>query len=117
MVERQLGNLDRAEALSLEALRIDSVRGDAMSTAWTLNGLAAVTAAQGEHERAATLLGSAEGLLSQAGGEWPPDEREQHDSTAALLDEHMEPSSLSAARGRGASLSYEDAVAFALSAS
>ena len=46
MVERKLGNLDAAEALSLEALRIVSRRGDEMAIPWVINGLAAVTAAR-----------------------------------------------------------------------
>src|SRR5215467_5797736 len=53
MVERQLGNLDRAEALSREALSLCARRADQMATAWVLNGLAAVTAARGRFERAA----------------------------------------------------------------
>ena len=85
MVERQLGNLDHAEGLSLEALRIAVDRHDEMAIPWVVNGLAAVTAAKGEHERAATLVGIAEGLLEQAGGEWPPDERAQFEGTLETL--------------------------------
>ena len=65
MVERQLGNLDRAEALSREALRIVQARGDAMAIPWIINGLAAVTAAKGELERAATLNGMAAAMLER----------------------------------------------------
>jgi tetratricopeptide (TPR) repeat protein len=114
MVERKLGNLDRAEALSRDALRIVSGKGEQLATAWVINGLAAVTAAKGEHERAATLLGSAESLLAQGGGQWPPDELEQHDSTAALLTGRMEPAAIAAARARGAAMTFDDAVSFAL---
>ena len=69
MVERQLGNLGRAEALSREALRIVQARGDAMAIPWIINGLAAVTAAKGEVERAATLNGMAAAMLERAGGD------------------------------------------------
>ena len=48
MVERRLGNLERAEELALQALGIDAARGDEMSIAWTINSLAAVTAAKGD---------------------------------------------------------------------
>ena len=65
MVERQLGNLDRAEALSREALRIVQARGDAMAIPWIINGLAAVTAAKGELDRAATLNGMAAAMLER----------------------------------------------------
>ncbi len=115
MVERQLGNLDRAEALSLEALRIDSRTGDAMAVPWVINGLAAVTAAQGRLERAAILLGMAESLLERAGGEWPPDEREQYEGTLATLAAGLSPAGLGNARSAGAAMSLDAAVAFALS--
>ena len=85
MVERQLGNLDDAEALSREAVRITVESGNNMALPWVLNGLAAVTAAKSDHERAAVLLGAAEGLLDKAGGEWPPDERAQYEETLAAL--------------------------------
>ncbi|HEU5111208.1 MAG TPA: hypothetical protein VFT95_21920, partial [Micromonosporaceae bacterium] len=39
-VERRLGNLDRAEELSREALSLCARRTDEMATAWMLNGLA-----------------------------------------------------------------------------
>lgn len=115
MVERQLGNLDRAEALSLEALRMDSRTGDAMAVPWVINGLAAVTAAQGRLERAAMLLGIAESLLEQAGGEWPPDEREQYEGTLATLAAGLSAAGLESARSAGAAMSLDAAVAFALS--
>ena len=53
---------------------------------WVLNGLAAVLAAKGDVGRAATILGAAEAMLERAGGEWPPDERQQYEGTLAILD-------------------------------
>lgn len=114
MVERKLGNFDRAEELSLVGVRYTSREHDVMSTAWTINGLAAVTAAQARYQRAATLLGIADALLEEAGGEWPADEREQHDTTEATLSEALPAAELDAARRRGAAMSFEAAVEFAL---
>jgi tetratricopeptide (TPR) repeat protein len=114
MVERQLGNLAKAESLSLAALRIVSDRGDALATPWVLNGLAAVTAAKGDHERAATLLGLAEAMLEQAGGEWPPDERKQYEGTVAVLSDSLTPTALAQARDKGAAMTTEQGVAYAL---
>jgi tetratricopeptide (TPR) repeat protein len=114
MVERQLGNLDRAEELSRAALEIVEARGDAMAIPWILNGLAAVTAAQGRLERAATLNGLAAGLLEQAGGEWPPDEREQYEGTLEAIRAGLEPDAIDRARAAGARMSVEDGVSFAL---
>jgi non-specific serine/threonine protein kinase len=114
MVERQLGNLAGAEALSREALEIVNRQGDQMAIPWVLNGLAAVAAAKGEHERAATIVGTAETLLERAGGKWPPDERQQYEATLAILTSALTPDALERARGRGAAMSIGDGVAFAL---
>ena len=115
MVERQLGNLGQAEALSREALRTVVQEQNELAIPWVINGLAAVTAAQGDHERAATLVGIAEGLLERAGGEWPPDEREQYEGTLAALASGAAPATIEAGRFVGAAMSSEEAVAFALS--
>jgi tetratricopeptide (TPR) repeat protein len=117
MVERQLGNLDRAEALSLDAMRFASTRQDEMAIPWTINGLAAVTAAQGRHERAATLLGLAEALIARAGGEWPADERAQHHGTLVTLSAALSAAALDEARARAAGMSLAEAVAYALAES
>ena len=85
MVERRLGHLERAEELALQALAIDARSGAGMSIAWTINSVAAVTAAKGDHERAATLNGMAAAMLERAGGEWPPDERRQYEETLATV--------------------------------
>jgi hypothetical protein len=114
MVERQLGNLDRAEDLSRQALTIVQARGDAMAIPWIINGLAAVTAAKGDLERAATLNGMAAAMIERAGGSWPPDEREQHEGTLAAIRAGLEPEAIDRARGAGAGMSIEDGVAFAL---
>jgi tetratricopeptide (TPR) repeat protein len=114
MVERQLGNLGRAEALSREALRIVQARGDAMAIPWIINGLAAVMAANGELERAATLNGMAQAMLERAGGEWPPDEREQYEGTLAAIEVGLAPDAIERARSAGAAMSTEDGIEFAL---
>ena len=110
MVERRLGHLETAEALSLEALEITGRRRDAMTTAWVLNGLAAVIAAKGDLARAATLLGAADSLLAQAGGEWPPDEREQHDATLTALQAAMDAQAFDRARAAGAAMTLDVAI-------
>jgi tetratricopeptide (TPR) repeat protein len=114
MVERQLGNLDTAEALSREALDITNRRGDELATAWMVNGLAAVTAAKGDLERAATLVGFADVGIERAGGEWPPDERIQHDETVSVLTAKLEPAALERARALGAAMATVEGVEFAL---
>ena len=85
-----------------------------MAIPWVINGLAAVTAAKGQLARAATLLGIAESLLERAGGDWPPDEREQRDGTIATLSAGLSPVALENARSEGGGMSLEEGVAYAL---
>ena len=115
MVERQLGNLDRAEDLSREALALCARRADEMAIAWMLNGLAAVTAARGRWERAATLHALAAAQLDRAGGQWPADERAQHEETRATLDAHLAAAALERCRSRGSAMTTEAGLAYALS--
>jgi non-specific serine/threonine protein kinase len=114
MVERRLGNLDDAERLSRDALSIVRARGDAMAIPWIINGLAAVTAAKGQLERAATLNGMAAAMLEQAGGEWPPDELEQYEETLAAVGKGLPPAVIERARAKGAAMSTPEGVEFAL---
>lgn len=85
MVERQLGNLERAHELSRRALDTETARGHDVYLGWTLNGLAAVMAATGDVIRAATVLGAAAAMLQRGGGEWPPDELEQYNETLRVV--------------------------------
>jgi tetratricopeptide (TPR) repeat protein len=115
MVERQLGNLDRAEQLSREAMALGARRADVMATAWMFNGLAAITAARGRYERAATLHGLAAAQLDRAGGEWPADERAQYEETLATLGAHLPAGDLERLQSRGAAMTAADGLAYALS--
>jgi tetratricopeptide (TPR) repeat protein len=114
MVERKLGDLDAAESLSLEALRIVVRKNDQMAIPWVINGLAAVTAAKGSNERAALLLAIAETLLARAGGEWPADEREQYEGTLAAVSAALLPGALDRLRAQAGAMSLDQAVAAAL---
>jgi tetratricopeptide (TPR) repeat protein len=113
MVERKLGNFDAAEALSLAALRIVTRKHDEMAIPWVINGLAAVRAAKGSHQRAATLLAIAESLLARAGGEWPADEREQFEGTLAAVSAALSAKVLEDARARARGMTLEECVATA----
>lgn len=116
MVERRLGNLERAEELASQALAIDAGRGSEMSIAWTINSVAAVAAAKRNYERAATLNAMAAAMLERAGGEWPPDEREQYEETLDAVTAGLSHDVLATARARGAAMSLPQGVAYALGA-
>lgn len=114
MVERQLGQLDVAEALAREALEICERIGDRFMPPFLFSGLAAIAVERGDLGRAATLIGAAEAHLATANMAWPPDERPHYERTLALLTDRLPPDALAAARGRGAAMSGQTAIDFAL---
>jgi hypothetical protein len=69
---------------------------------------------RGPHRTGARLLAIADALLERAGGEWPPDEREQHDGTLAAVSADLSPAELEAVRAGARSLSLAEAVDLAL---
>jgi hypothetical protein len=100
MVERQLGNLEAAQALAREALDISYQRRDDLAIPWNINGLAAVAKDRGEFDRAATLIGVADATMEAAGGAWPPDELVHYERTVATLTEAMGSAAFERARRR-----------------
>lgn len=117
MVERQLGNLDEAEAHARESLVIDDQRGDSWAMPYGLSGLAAIAAERGEFERAATLVGAAETMMTVQGAEWPPDERPHYEATLAACQQAMVPLEFERTRTTGQAMSPREAIDFALAAS
>jgi tetratricopeptide (TPR) repeat protein len=116
MVERQLGHPEDADALAIESLATFHRLGDHLAASWAANSVAATAAALGRLERAATMLGFAEAGIERAGGEWPPDERQQREGTIATLEAGLQPGALEAARSAGRAMGTEEGVAFATSA-
>ena len=114
MVERQLGDLDAAEALAREALEIARRIGDRFTPPFLFSGLAAIAVERGDLERAAMLIGAAEAHMEAVNMAWPPDERPHYEQTLAALADRLPPDELAVARGRGASLSEQAAIDFAL---
>lgn len=53
-------------------------------------------------------------MIDGAGGEWPPDEREQYEGTLAVLTGSLTPDALAAALDAGAAMTVEQGVAYAL---
>jgi hypothetical protein len=113
MVERQLGNLERAHELSRRAVDTETARGHDVYLGWTLNGVAAVMAGQGDLIRAATVIGAAAATLERGGGEWPPDELEQYNETLSVLTT-LPPEELQQAQAAGATMTREQVVAYVL---
>jgi tetratricopeptide (TPR) repeat protein len=114
MVERQVGNLDAAEALAREALEMSERIGDQFTTPFALSGLAAIATERRGFERAATLVGAAEAIMEAQHMAWPPDERPHYERMLATLPEAMGSAEFERVRAAGRSLASRDAVAFAL---
>jgi non-specific serine/threonine protein kinase len=116
MVERQLGNLDAAEALAREALEIGERTGDQFTKPFALSGLAAIATDRREFERAATLVGAAESIMEAQQMAWPPDERPHYELMLAVLPEAMGSAEFDRARAAGRSMASSEVVGFALGA-
>jgi len=115
MVERQLGNLDRAEELEREALVVGERIGDEFTKPFAIAGLAAICVERGQNERAATLLGAAEALMEAHHMAWPPDERPHYEHMLDVLPKAIGAEAFAAGRAKGRGMSAAQAVEFALS--
>jgi non-specific serine/threonine protein kinase len=116
MVERQLGNLDTAEALAREALETCERIGDQFTRPFAISGLAAIATDRREFERAATLVGAAESIMEARHMAWPPDERPHYERMLAVLPEAMGSAEFDRVRARGHSMTAREAVEIALGA-
>ena len=111
-----LGRYDEAETALTEALALGRRLGHRGSITSQLDALARVAFARGDPERAAVLLGAAEGL--RAAIDLPPP-RAEADARAGFvrdLEAALGPVEAGGARARGTMLSLDEAVAFALNA-
>jgi non-specific serine/threonine protein kinase len=116
MVERQLGNLDTAEALAREALETCERIGDQFTRPFAISGLAAIATDRREFERAATLVGAAESIMEARHMAWPPDERPHYERMLAVLPEAMGSAEFDRVRAGGHSMTAREAVEIALGA-
>ncbi len=116
MVERQLGNLETAEALARDALETGERIGDQFTKPFAISGLAAIATDRREFERAATLVGAAEAIMEAQHMAWPPDERPHYERMLAVLPEAMGSAEFDRARAAGHAMASSEAVDFALGA-
>jgi tetratricopeptide (TPR) repeat protein len=114
MVERQLGNLDGAEALEFEALEIERRTGGRFTTPFAMSGLASIATERGDPVRAAVLVGATEAIMEAQHMAWPPDERPHYERLLATLPVAMDPDEFERLRGRGRAMGVDQAVDFAL---
>jgi tetratricopeptide (TPR) repeat protein len=116
MVERQLGELDAAEALCREALEIERRIGARFTTPFAISGLASIALERADTERAAILVGAAEAAMDATQMAWPPDELPHYEALLDRLPDAMGPTAFEEARARGRSMGWDEAVDTALQA-
>jgi tetratricopeptide (TPR) repeat protein len=114
MVERQLGNLDAAEALAHEALEIGQRTADEFTRPFAISGLAAIATDRRDFERAATLVGAAEAIMDAQHMAWPPDERPHYERMLAVLPEAMGVAEFERSRAAGKMMTSNEAIDVAL---
>ena len=114
MVERQLGNLEAAEALDREALEIDRRTGDRFVTPFALSGLASIAVERGAFERAAVYVGAAEAMMEAQRMAWPPDERPHYERLLVDLRAAMGEEGSVRLRRRGREMALDEVVDLAL---
>jgi tetratricopeptide (TPR) repeat protein len=96
-----------------ESLALSDEAGDKEDLAWCLEGLAGLSAATGGGDRAALLLGAAQSLLEQMGGDFKPFERRLHETTRDQASALCGADELATLAERGASLGLVEAVELA----
>jgi tetratricopeptide (TPR) repeat protein len=104
---------DEALASYRESLDLADELGYVVLLAYCLDGLAAVLAATGRAEEAATIIGASEATAATTGVSLEAFERRLHDRTIDVLTQALGEQSFAVAFGNGRHLARAEAVAFA----
>jgi predicted ATPase/class 3 adenylate cyclase len=108
------GNYERAEASYEECLVLCRELGDRLTASESLEGLACSAGARGEASRASVLFGAAETLREATGYQLAPRDRSLREPYLAAARAQVDEAAWSAAREKGRSMDFEDAVVYAL---
>jgi tetratricopeptide (TPR) repeat protein len=107
---------ERAARYFREALVLASEAADKTSSAYCIQGLADVAGTRGEPRRAARLLGAADALLETTGLPiYVTTDHDLHQRVASAARELLGELAWTAARKEGRAMSFEEAVAYAVS--
>jgi hypothetical protein len=105
----------RAARYFREALVLASEAADKTSSAYCMQGLAAVAGARSETQRAARLLGAAEALLEAAGTPiYVTADHDLHQRVESAAREKLGEKQWTAAWDEGRAMGFEEAVAYTL---
>ena len=108
---RAEGDADRAAALHDEALELRRQVGALPAIADSLDAVAGLAAAVGNHRHAARLFGAANALRDRGGYARMPWESAGYEADLSLVSESLSAADLAGACAQGGALSLEDAVA------
>src|SRR5215470_53154 len=110
----QRGELGRAEALLRESAACHLALYDREGLSHVVESLAWTATRRAAHERAATLLGSAERLRESVGSALPAFFREQHERALSAAADGLGEAAFQRAVERGHAMAVEEAVAYAV---
>jgi predicted ATPase len=108
------GDHERSEALFEESLVLCRDLGDKLSGSESLDGFACAAGAKGEAERAARLFGVAEALREAAGYQQPTRARSLREPYLTAARSRIGEARWTTAWENGRSMTFEDAIAYAL---
>jgi predicted ATPase/class 3 adenylate cyclase len=108
------GNYELAETLHKQSLTVSQDLGDKLIASESLEGLACTAGAQGKAERSAILFGAAEGLREAEGYKQAPRDHSLREPYLTAARSLVDEAAWSAAREKGRSMAFEDAVVYAL---
>ena len=97
-----------------QGLQLSDELGYAVPVVYCLDGLAAVLAATGETEQAATIIGAVEATMQASGIILEPFEQEVHEQTVEALEAALGEEGYAVAQAAGRQLPTDEAVAWAL---
>jgi predicted ATPase/class 3 adenylate cyclase/Tfp pilus assembly protein PilF len=108
------GDYEQAETLHKQSLRVSQDMGDKLIASECLEGLACTAGAKGEAERSAMLFGAATGLREAEGYQQAPRDHSLREPYLAATRSLVDEAAWSAAREKGRSMQFEDAIVYAL---
>jgi tetratricopeptide (TPR) repeat protein len=114
---RQQQDYERARAYYRESLAIYEQLGNATYTAWCLEGIAAMTCAEGRYQQATRLSGAAAALRAMAQTPLPPTEQEDVDKVILTARAELPEQVFQAEWQSGSQMSQTQAIAYALTES
>ena len=108
------GHYKEANARCKESLRLNHEVSDPRGVICSVSGFAAIAVAQGEFERAAKLMAAVETQLTSIGIRLLYMDKKEYERNLALVREELDEKILNKFWAKGAAMSFDDAIAFAL---